>query len=190
MPLSPPMEISLPVPLPPSTRSSSSSFLPLMIDGRIAGAAAGLAGETATLLSSSVRSWSNVMSRSSNCETFEPASPFFASAGCLGPARSMPLSMQIEIAVAGLALGEFHVAVREMDVALGGRTVLVGPDHRAGHSGVGLAQLDLAGQHVVAVILVAAVAALRGHAFDVLGLELPVGPVACIRRVPGGGPSR
>ena len=84
---------------------------------------------------------------------------------------------EIQIAGGGLGLGQFHVALHELDVALGGRAVLVGPDHRAGQSGVGLAQLDLAGQHVVAGFLVAADAALGGHAFDLLGLELPIGPV-------------
>ena len=44
MPLSPPMEISLPVPLPPSTRSSSSSFLPLRSTAESPRRAAGLAG--------------------------------------------------------------------------------------------------------------------------------------------------
>ena len=55
----------------------------------------------------------------------------------------------------------------------------LGADHRAGEARIGLAELDFAGQHVVAGLVgLAGGAALGGGAVDVFDLEFPVGPVA------------
>ena len=70
---------------------------------------------------------------------FRAGVAFLRCAGLLRAGQIDAAFQKIEIAGDGLALGGFHAASREPDVALDRRTILVGPDDRAGQSGVGLA---------------------------------------------------